>query len=577
MFILLLFSFFAGIVTVLSPCILPVLPILLSAGGSKNFRPLGIVVGVIFSFTFFTLSLAYIVHRTGLSSNYIIYLALAFIFFFGLVMIIPSWSNKFAEFSAGIASTGYKIQKGSAFFGKGFWSGFTLGIALGLIWTPCAGPIFATITALIATSELNSIIVLITFLYSVGAALPMLLIIYGGNRLFSFLSKIGYRAETIRKLFGLSMIFTAIAIAFHYDVKFQEIAIQYFPLINIEENPLVIQELDKIKATSSANKNFVLSKQKTIQSNVLPKLAPAPELIGITDWVNSKPLSIEDLRGKVVLIDFWTYSCINCIRTFPFLRSWYDKYHDLGLIIIGVHTPEFEFEKNLTNVQDATKRFGIEYPVALDNDYKTWQNYNNRYWPAHYLIDQNGIVRDFHFGEGAYVETENSIRTLLGLPFLQEKESSTSHRKLTPETYLGFEKATSYIPDNFIIPYKEFDYDYNQTLKIDQVGLRGPWLISEEKITSLSDQSFLDLNFVAGRVYLVMEAPESAKVLVYLNNRALDDKYFTSDMDKQSEIIVKDPRKYDVLNLRDDYGRYKLTLKVPKGVSLYAFTFGDTE
>ena len=577
--ILVIFAFLAGIVTVLSPCVLPVLPALLSAGGGKgHLRPLGIICGLIFSFTFFTLALTTIVHLTGISPDFLRYIAIGLIALFDLFMIFPSLGDKFAEATSGIADLGQSVQEKSKLFGSGFWSGFILGIALGLVWTPCAGPILAAITTLVATGAVTWFTFLITLAYSLGAAIPMFLIIYGGKRIVNSSRGLSKYTEWIRKGFGVLMILGAFAIAFHYDVKFQQFAIQYVPLINIENNSVVRKELEKLRDSDSSNKAFVLPSEEPIANTkvALPKIAPAPELIGITGWINTDPFTLQQLHGKVVLIDFWTYSCINCIRTFPYLKDWYAKYEDKGFVIVGVHTPEFEFEKNINNIKDAVQRFGLKYPVAVDSNFQTWQNFNNHFWPAHSLVDQEGIVRSFHFGEGAYKETENDIRTLLGLPKLDvKKEIVASHRPITPETYLGSERADRYVSENKITPEANVSYTYAESLKNDQIGLRGDWLVSPEKITSMGEVGDLDLNFLATRVYLVMDSETPQLVTVYLDGHPLAKEYYTEDMNENGQILVKEPRKYDVLNLKGHYGRHLLTLKTPKGVSLYAFTFGD--
>lgn len=580
MLILLAFAFLAGIVTVLSPCVLPVLPALLSAGGGKgHLRPIGIIIGLICSFTFFTLALTGLVRLTGVSPDFLRYIAIGLIALFGLMMIFPWLGEKFAQATSGFANLGQSVQAKSKAIGSGFWSGFVLGIALGLVWTPCAGPILATITTIVATSTVTTNIFLITLVYSLGSAIPMLLIIYGGQKAINSSRSLSAYSEWIRKGFGVLMILTAVALAFHYDVKLQQIALQYIPSLNIENNSLVKAELDKLKSESEVNSNasFVLPPESLIpkDGDSLPKFAAVPSLVGITGWVNTEPFTLEQLRGKVILIDFWTYSCINCIRTFPYLKDWYAKYKDLGLVIVGVHTPEFEFEKNTENVKDAVKRFGLLYPIAIDSNFKTWLNFNNHFWPAHYLVDQTGIVRDFHFGEGAYIQTENNIRNLLGLKPIEKAEPAATIRPLTPETYLGFARGDRYVSEISIKRNVAFDYNYSEKLRDNEVGLKGEWLVVSEKITSMDDASTLDLNFLATRVYLVMDAQESQQVSVYLDDKPLEKTYYTSDMNSEGKIMVKEPRKYDVIDLKGQYGRHKLSLHVPKGVSLYAFTFGD--
>lgn len=578
MLILLLFSFLAGIVTVLSPCVLPVLPALLSAGaGQGRLRPFGIILGLIASFTFFTLALTAIVRATGISPDVLRYAAILLIAGFGLVLVFPLLGERFAEAASWIANLGQSVQEKSRLFGTGFWSGFVLGIALGLVWTPCAGPILASITTLVQTTQISAETFAITVAYSLGAAIPMFTIIYGSSKVVSSSRALSKYSEEIRKGFGSLMILAAFAIAFHWDVAFQQAALEYVPMVNVEDNPLVKKELESLRKSSQGNSSFAdaLSRASAEEKRKdLPKIATAPEIVGILGWINSTSLTLESLRGKVVLIDFWTYSCINCIRTFPYLKEWDRKYKDQGLVIIGIHTPEFEFEKNADNVKDAVKRFGISYPVALDSNFATWQNYSNLYWPAHYLIDQAGILRQFHFGEGKYKETENAIRSLIGLPLLKLEEQTAAARPLTPETYLGYARGTSYALDIVLKPDRIADYTFKEPMGNNRVAIQGKWRVDEEKIIAIGN-STLTLNFIATRVYLVMSSGNPATVKVLLDGKPLPKKYYSVDQNRKGEIEVEAPRKYDVLTLKGDYSRHTLTLIVPRGVSLYAFTFGD--
>lgn len=570
-----LFSFLAGIATVLSPCVLPVLPAILSAGiGKGRYRPLGVILGLIVSFAFFTLALTFFVQLLGISANALRTIAIIIIGLFGIVMIFPYLGDRFASATSSIGNLGTDIQSQTAGKNKGFMSGFLLGSALGLVWTPCAGPILAAVTTLVATQKVTLEIILLTLTYSLGAGIPLFLIAYGGNRALTKFPSLAKHTEGIRKIFGVLMLLTAIGLAFNLEVILQQFAIQYIPSFQIENNPTVQAELKRLRPDSPFSEQNVEALKKEMGLD-LPKIAPAPEITGIAQWINSEPLTIAQLHGKVVLIDFWTYSCINCIRTFPYLTSWYDKYKDKGLVIIGVHTPEFEFEKDRNNVKKATERFHLLYPVALDNDYKTWQAFHNSYWPAHYLIDQEGIVREVHFGEGGYMETENAIRSLLGMLPLAIKEKEVRKRALTPETYLGTHRADHYQPGLSIQANKNAFYSYSPPLEQDHVGLNGQWLVGEEKISSKSDKSQLDLNFIANRVYLVMDSSTPQAVTVLLDDVPLPAKYYTVDMDATGRILVHEPRKYDVLNLKEDYGRHKVSLITPDGVSAYAFTFGD--
>lgn len=543
MILLLAFAFLAGIFTVLSPCILPILPAILSAGTAQGrLRPLGIIVGLVASFTFFTLALTAIVQATGISPDILRYGAIVLIFFFGLVMIFPGLSNWFAQKTASVANLGQSLSHPSS----GFGGGLIFGLALGLLWTPCAGPILAAITTLVATHAIDLLTVAMTLSYSIGAGLPMFLIAYGGGKIIQSSQFLSVHAERIRQFFGVLMVAVAVILTFHWDMLLEQKLGGWIPSALVENNTKVQEQLTKLRGENPSGEQ-------------LAELGKAPDFKGIVGWINSPPLTIEELKGKVVLIDFWTYSCINCLRTLPYLESWYAKYKDAGLVMIGVHTPEFVFEKDLKNVAAAAGRLGVDYPIALDNDYQTWQAYRNNYWPAHYLIDKDGNIRMEHFGEGGYVETENAIRELLGLAPLKMHEPSVSSREITPETYLGAERGHSY---NISLKVGETaSYAYTAPLKEDRVGLRGAWLVGGESIEAEGDDSYLDLNFLAKQVYLVLSGSSKKPIEVFLDGK------------RSGEFYMDGDKKYDIVETT--YQRHQLSLKIPLGVKAYAFTFGD--
>ncbi len=519
MLILIGFAFIAGIFTVLSPCVLPVLPPLLAASASQGrLRPLGIILGLVISFSFFTLAFTAIVKSTGISANALRYFAISVITFFGLVMIFPSLSNWFARVTTPVGEAGQRLQQAGS--GNGFVSGIFFGAALGLLWTPCAGPILAIITSLVATQMISWIAVWMTLAYSLGAALPLFLIAYGSSRLMTSSRFLSQHAERIRQGFGVVMLATALAITMHWDVMWQQRIGDIIPPAFFEDNALVQQEMKKW---------FEASHQGPVM---------APDFSGITNWINSPPLTMQELHGKVVLVDFWTYSCINCLRTLPYLEKWYADYKDKGFVIVGVHTPEFEFEKDPSNVAEAVARLGVTYPVAQDNNYSTWIAYGNRYWPAHYLVDQKGRLRAVQYGEGGYVEMENQIRELLGLAPLNAEEPKRSERPLSPETYLGSARGGS-----------------------ELVTLKGPWNVEGERITSESSNSQIELTYVAKQVYLVLSGNSKMPIQV------------TLDGHPQPPVSVDVARKYDIVTA--PYGQHQLVLTVPEGISAYAFTFGD--
>lgn len=537
MLILIFFAFLAGIVTILSPCILPVLPIILasSATSSGKSRPYGIIFGFVLSFSFFTLFLSTIVKLLGIPSDILRNISIIVVGLFGLSLLLPSFQLLAEKLFSRLASS-RNLNNNSR---QGFGGGVMIGLSLGLLWTPCVGPILASVISLAITGSVNGQAMLITLSYALGTAIPMYLVILGGQRLFTRVPFLLANTALIQKAFGMIMIITAIGLYLGLDRSFQTYILNQFPsygtgLTKFENNAQV------------ANNKLALSQPKLINAELAKT---APELILGGSWINlpasdQKPLELKNLRGKVVLIDFWTYTCINCQRTLPYLTNWYQKYHDQGLTIIGVHSPEFEFEKDLANVKRAVTDFGIEYPVMQDNNFATWQSYNNHYWPAKYLIDANGLVRYTHFGEGDYDQTELAIQSLLK-EIGNNVDSSLSNPTTetyatTPETYLGSARDTS----------------------PSYLKLSGHWDQSTE-YNAPSAGSSLSLNFDAKNVYLVMRPKENfAIVSVYL-----DGVY-------QQDITVDQDQLYTILNLNSP-GRHQLMLKFnDNNAELFAFTFG---
>lgn len=575
MILLILFAFIAGFVTILSPCILPVLPIVLSgslSGGKK--RPLGVVTGFVASFTFFTLLLSTIVRATNISSDALRGLAVVIIFIFGLVLVFPQIQVLFEK----IASKFAGLSKGSS-QDDGFVSGMLVGLSLGLVWAPCVGPILASVITLSATSSITLASVFITLAYSTGTAIPMIVITYSGRSIFNKVPWLLSHTTQIQQFFGVIMVFTALAIYLNLDLRFQTYILQKFPsygqgLTSIEDNSVVQEELKKLE---TSNQEIDTNMKKSNSLLFEPK-TQAPDFTEGGEWINSEPLSLkEELKSKVVLVDFWTYTCINCIRTFPYIKEWDEKYSGEEFEIVGVHTPEFEFEKVKENVINATKEYELNYPVVQDNDFKIWRLYNNRYWPAHYLIDKNGYIRYTHFGEGKYVETENAIRELLDEEYIDEKEEARSYKQQTHETYLGYERADSYTSQNDIDLEKTKTYALTKNLSSDAVGLEGDWSVGPESITAQADGSKLQINFLASKVFLVIAPPADKKgtVKVKLNGEPLPEKYLTDDMNQAGEIEITSSRKYDIVDLGDDYGRNLLELEFSQGVQAFAFTFGS--
>ncbi|MEK9176457.1 MAG: cytochrome c biogenesis protein/redoxin, partial [Patescibacteria group bacterium] len=346
--ILLIFAFVSGLITIAAPCIWPLLPIILSSTATGGHRkPLGVVIGIMASFAVFTLTISYIIKIIPFDPNSLRLVAVIVIGFLGLTLIVP----KISRFVEGYVSR-LSGKAGGKLYGtqqNGLIGGLITGLVLGLVWSPCAGPILATIATLAATQKVNSSIILVTFVYIVGVGIPLFIFATLGRLLFSKTRALSPYLGRIQQIFGAVMILTALAIYTNFDKTLQVKLLDLFPsygnfLVKFESDNKVKEQLDELKdgvnkTDDMIGKPFDMSKNKS-----LPNLGKAPEFVGITNWLNSKPLTLSELKGKVVLVDFWTYTCINCIRTLPHVTSWYNKYKDQGFVVVGVHTPEFEFE-----------------------------------------------------------------------------------------------------------------------------------------------------------------------------------------------------------------------------------------
>jgi cytochrome c biogenesis protein CcdA/thiol-disulfide isomerase/thioredoxin len=543
------------------------LPIVLSSSlsGGKR-RPLGVVVGFILSFTFFTLALSSLVKATGISADALRYLSIFLIALFGLALVVPKFQEKMEILLSKLSSYTPKQDQSSGFLG-----GIILGLSLGLIWTPCVGPIIASIITLAATNTVNLQSIFIVLAYSLGTGLPMLLITYTGRRLLEKNTWLLENTQKIQRGFGIVMILIAFAIYFNFDRSFQTYILEKFPqygtgLTKLEDNDIVRNQLNNLEG----------NKDKKVLS-----LGKAPELVDSEKWFNSEPLKLENLKGKVVLIDFWTYTCINCIRTLPYLKNWHEKYADKGLVIIGVHTPEFEFEKTPSNVEKAIKDFGISYPVVQDNNYEIWESYSNRYWPAKYFIDKDGNIRYTHFGEGDYDDSEKMIQELL-----EETGSSVSDIKIdnpdyklfsyTPETYLGYGRMAGFSSLEKVVYDKATNYSYPENLNKNNFAFNGSWEINNETSKSVKN-SALKINFTSKEVFLVMRSSDSnktgQKVKVLLDGKEIATEIAGADV-KNSYVIIDSDRLYKLISL-PEFGQHTLELIFEDGnVEVFAFTFG---
>lgn len=549
-------SFIEGLALIASPCILPVLPLILSTsvdGGRR--RPFGVITGFILAFSTFALLSRELVNLLHINLDYIKYGSLTLLICFGIIMLFEPLINRFAIITSRIANTGNNLSRTQK---DGYLSGILIGVLIGLVWTPCAGPILAAALVQIIRAQNQLIVLLLIFAFALGAGLPMLIISLTGRKLIAKLRFLNTHAHITHKVIGVIILISAGVIISGFNPQ------------DLYSAPNLTQPI--------SNKVF----ENRLQ-NALSSPYPAPDFASSDVWLNTSndtPLTKDALKGKVVLVDFWTYSCINCLRTLPYIKSWYEKYHNQGLVIVGVHAPEFEFEKNKDNVVAAIARYGIMYPVAIDNNLDTWTNYNNRYWPAHYLIDKNGMVVYTSFGEGDYGVTENNIRVLLGLnrDNLNDSETATFNQTQTPETYLGYARANSFASPQTINNIEEIaKYSYPATLAADSWALSGNWLIQQQKIVSEGSHSKLELNFSARHVYLVLGSANGKEInlSLKLNGKPLDKKNSGKDVVDNNILKVQDQRLYEII----DQGKFAnglLEIEVSEpGLEAYAFTFGQ--
>lgn len=595
MLVLLGFAVLAGAGTALSPCVLPVLPALLSAGGvGGTRRPLGIVLGLSVTFTVTIVGVAKVVDGVGLGSDPLRIVAIVVLFVFGAALLLPDVTDRIEAPLSRLARFGPRSR------GDGFLSGLLVGGALGFVYTPCASPILA---AVISVSAASGKTVVIALAYALGSAAVLLALTLGGRRLFERVRKAG-RGPLLQRALGVIMIVTAVAIVTNLDVNFDQFVAQHIPDVNLtaslECSETVTKHLHEISghqpkfapANGSSACGGSGSSVKAAPANAsqatllaaaggLKKLGPAPEFNETQDWFNTpeqKPLSLSSLRGRVVLVDFWTYTCINCIRTLPYLKAWDATYRHDGLTIVGVETPEFAFEHDASNVSNAIRQFGLKYPVVQDNKMGTWNAYGNEYWPADYLIDAKGQVRYATFGEGDYDKTETAIRALLA-----EKGSQIggkSHptdvvvpsEQATPETYLGTARA-----DGWIDEPRNGTHDYgvapSGSLSLNDFAFSGTWKIASQPATAVSSAG-VDVEFEAKNVYLVLSSAGGTPrpVQVLLDGKPISARAAGADV-HGGVVTVRGQRLYTLVSLPRDE-RHRLSLRFAPGVSGYAFTFG---
>ncbi|GAA4193040.1 cytochrome c biogenesis protein DipZ [Microbacterium oryzae] len=565
-------GFLGGLITGISPCILPVLPVIFLTGGAQSarsqgdqptegvsrWRPYLVVLGLMTSFTLVTLLGSLALGALGLPQDVIRWIGIALLALIGVGLLIPAVERLLEKPFSWLPQREVSNRR----------NGFAVGLALGTVFVPCAGPVLAAIIVAGSTGRIGPETVLLTISFAIGVAIPLLVFALAGRGVIERIRAFRRRERGLRIAAGIAMLALAVGLVFNVPAALQRLVPDYTANLQqqLAEDEDVQEALDLGGIVTDENREL---DQCTNGADELESCGTAPAIRGIEQWLNTpdgQGLDLEDLRGQVVLIDFWAYSCINCQRSIPQVVAWDEAYRNAGLQVIGVHSPEYAFEKDAGNVRAGAADFGIEYPVALDNDLATWTNYRNRYWPAHYLIDAEGTVRHISFGEGNYAATEKMIRELLvdadpeaDLPDATDVDDETpTDADRTPETFLGWTKDVNYAGTT---PYTDGTAEFTvpDDQPADSFALDGRWTIDTQYATPADEPATIRLNYSASEVRIVL-AGEGA---------------ITATVDGGDPEVIEvggTPRSYQ---LRDgDPGSGTIEVEVDPGVEVYSFTFG---
>jgi cytochrome c biogenesis protein CcdA/thiol-disulfide isomerase/thioredoxin len=566
--LIILLAYLGGVLTILSPCILPVLPFVF-ARADRPFLTNGLplLAGMALTFALFATLAAFGGEAALAANQWGRWIALALLAAFALLLIFPALSERAAR---PLIDLGNRLANRSDGRG-GVGSSLLLGAATGLLWAPCAGPILGLILTGAALGGANAQTGLLLFAYAAGAATSLALALLVGGRVYAAMKRSIGAGERVRRVLGVLILIGVVAIAFRLDTKVLA-KLSSGPTNQIERTLAGWLGLGDTMPSSSTN---------------LDDKGPMPPLDGATQWLNSPPLSREKLRGKVVLVDFWTYSCINCIRTIPHVRAWHERYAKDGLAVIGVHTPEFAFERDPANVSRAIADFSIRYPVAMDNDWTIWRAFKNRYWPAHYLFDANGRLRHYHFGEGGENETEAAIRRLLaeaghrpGGARAEVRSGGASAASggnvATRETYLGYGRAANFVSPGSFAKDGAKTYAAPRVLTLGQWAYAGPWAVSYQRGLSKAANASLSIRFRARDLHLVLgSATDKAVRFRVTLDGASPGTDAGVDIDSDGNGMIRDQRLYQLIRHRESARERTFTITfLDPGAEAYAFTFG---
>jgi len=589
---LLVLAYLGGVLTIVSPCILPVLPFVFARSGQPFIKSgLPLLAGMALTFALVATLAAVGGGWVVQVNQYGRWLALLFVALFGLTLLLPRLAERLTR---PLVSAGSRLSEAAGQDNRPRpGASFLIGVATGLLWAPCAGPILGLILTGAALQGASIATTLLLLAYAAGAATSLAAALLLGGKVFALMKRSIGTGEWIRRGLGAAMLAGVAAIALGLDTGI-------LARISTASTGGIEQALvGKFSGKSPTGSGTMMAQipaaggamkiaDKTPET--LPVEGQLPALNGAVQWLNSPPLDAQALKGKVVLVDFWTYSCINCLRTLPYVKAWAEKYRDQGLVVIGVHAPEFAFERDVGNVSKAMKELGINYPVAIDNDYKIWRAFNNEYWPAHYFADAQGRIRYHHFGEGDYAGSERVIQQLLreaGAKTVVDglinadaqgvQQAPDMNQVLSPETYVGYQRAEHFVPETGLVPDKVATYNPPANLTLNDWSLGGQWAVGAERATASAPASRIVYRFHARDLHLVLGPGADGKPVrfkVSIDGQAPGAAHGV-DVAADGSGRVTEQRLYQLVRQTDAVKDRTFTIEfLDPGVSAYAFTFG---
>ena len=577
--LLFLLAYAGGVLTILSPCILPVLPFVFARSDQPFVRSgLPLLLGMAITFagvaTLAAVGGGWAVQANAWGRG----AALVLLALFGLTLLFPRLSDALTRPLVALGSRLSESASSGTRAGGSIAPSFLLGVATGLLWAPCAGPILGLVLTGAALQGASAKTSLLLLAYAAGAATSLGVALLIGGRVFTAMKRSLGASEWIRRVLGVLLLLGVAAIGLGLDTGL----LTRLSLTNTSS--LEQSLLERVRPTSAAP-----AASGALNLAALPVEGQLPSLAGAVEWINSPPLTAEQLRGKVVLVDFWTYSCINCLRSLPYVRAWADKYRDQGLVVIGVHAPEFAFEKQLPNVRQAVKDLHVDYPVAVDNDWTLWRAFNNNYWPAHYFIDAQGRIRHHHFGEGEYDTSETVIQQLLReaghsvasgavqVAAQGAQAAPDDSHDWSPETYVGYERSKKFASLGGAMHDAAHDYAMPPSPTLNQWGLAGPWAVHADHAEGGATGARIVYRFHARDLHLVLGPAADGKPVrfrVTLDGLAPAADH-GADIDAQGQGTVTGQRLYQLIRQQGTVADHTFEIEfLDPGAQAFAFTFG---